>query len=159
MQASLDLVVDKGYSVSQGIVQPLDEESADFYKRNTSTVLFYSIYSTLSPGAGRILDRIHSFEQLKKGWDGANAEVPSSKVIAEAKKFVREADQKCLPFYFAAPGPDGEVVVEFREKEKEAGVYFSMDEEPLVVLCEGNKVVMEGLLSEYYTTMIRFLNA
>lgn len=106
----------------------------------------------------KTVDLIQSFIQLKKGWDGADADPPSHGVIAKAKRFAQRVDQKRLPFYFAAPGPNGEISIEYKQDSKEASVFFYEDHEPVVVLSEGQHVLVEGALEKQFTAMLKFLN-
>ena len=63
-----------------------------------------------------------------------------------------------LPLYFVAPGPNGEVVIEFRHGNREAAAYFNTDGSTELILNEGNHFVLEGTLEENYKDLLSFNN-
>ena len=126
---------------------------------NTTRVMYLSFVSfSLTEGAKQIVNKINSFKELHENWDGHGAIPPSVDVIDDAISFVRKADKNLLPFYFAAPGPNGELAIEFRKADKEAAVYFNPEGGNEVLFTRGNQITFEGLLEGNYKNLILFLN-
>ena len=80
---------------------------------NNATIHTYSI----SENASRMIQKLQSFRQLKENWDSYGAAKPSVNAINRAISLVKTLDLANQPVYFVAPGPNGEIVVEFREGE------------------------------------------
>jgi hypothetical protein len=106
----------------------------------------------------RILNKIDGFKALKENWDSYGATPPSDEVIDKALSFVRNADTNLLPFYFAAPGPNGELVIELKRGNKEVTAYFNPDGVTEIVLSVNNKILFEGSLEENYKNILLFIN-
>ena len=104
-----------------------------------------------------VISKIKSFEHLKPNWDSYGAIPPSGDTVEKAVAFIRRADSNLLPVYFVAPGPNGEIVVEFRNGNREASVYFNPDGSDDVILSEGNEVLSEGTLDEDYQNLLSFI--
>ncbi|MDV3310531.1 MAG: hypothetical protein LOY03_17115 [Cyclobacteriaceae bacterium] len=124
-----------------------------------SLIIFHVPPFDLSTSAAQFISKIKSFEHLKPNWDSYGAIPPSGDTVEKAVAFVRRADSNLLPVYFVAPGPNGEIVVEFRNGNREASVYFNPDGSDDVILSEGNEVVSEGTLDEDYQNLLSFINA
>ena len=105
------------------------------------------------------MNKIVGFDRLDSNWDSYGAVTPSAEVIEAAISFVRKADTNLLPFYFAAPGPNGEVVVEFRRGRREASAYFNPDRSTELIMTDGDKIVSEGTVGQNYRDLLFFLNA
>jgi hypothetical protein len=69
------------------------------------------------------------------------------------------ADKNLLPFYFTAPGPNGELVVEFKRGNKEAAAYFNPDNTTELILSENNQTILEGSVEINYKDLLQFINA
>jgi len=81
----------------------------------------------LSSKAKATLHRLYSFKQLKVNWDRNAALVPKEEVIKNAANFLFLLDEYDLPIYFTAPGPNGEIVLEYRNGQNSAEVFFEAD--------------------------------
>lgn len=125
---------------------------------NTTSIFYVSFVSPFSESAKQILNKINDFRALKENWDSYGATPPSDAVIDEAVSFVRKADKNLLPFYFAAPGPNGELVIEFKKGNKEAAAYFNPDGGSELVLSDNNQILFEGFLEENYKDLLLFIN-
>lgn len=127
------------------------DKSIDF---NAYTLTFSSIQISpkrlileLSPNANKILFKLYSFKLLKPNWDGFGAQVPSSEVLKQAEKFLVVADENDLPFYFSAPGPNGEIVMEFKKGQISAEVYFEESESYEMILYDEINQIYSGDLN------------
>jgi hypothetical protein len=162
MPASNNLMLDIDPDVST--LPRLMDDRYSVTDRNTianttsiSVVVFS--YMTLTTAAKEIVSKINHFKTLKEGWDSYGALPTSANAIDEAIRFVRMADKNLLPFYFTAPGPNGELVIEFRRENKEAAAYFNPDKTTELILSESNQTVLEGSVEKNYKDLLRFINA
>lgn len=126
-------------------------KSIDF---NAYTLTFSSIQISpkrlvleLSPIAKKILFKLYSFKLLKPNWDGYGAQVPSNNVLKQAEKFLEITDEYDLPIYFTAPGPNGEVVLEFKKDQISAEVYFEEGDFSEMILYTEKLQVYSGNLN------------
>lgn len=128
---------------------------------NTTVVgmTFYGgTFSPLSDTAKQFISKLLSLRSLETNWDTYGAVPPSKENIYRAIELVYKADKNLLPLYFVAPGPNGEVVVEFRHGNREAAAYFNTDGSTELILNEGNHFVLEGTLEENYKNLLFFIN-
>ena len=117
------------------------------------------IVPELSLKGKAMLSKIGEFSSLEKNWDSYGAEPPIKSVIDKAKRFVRFSDKKRLPLYFTAPGPNGEIVVEFNDKKgKEVEVYFNEDNS-IEALFYLNKELIEEREDASYDDILNFLQS
>ncbi len=162
MPASNNLILDIDPDVSTFSFAPGDSYSitnAESIANTTSisVAIFNSLY--LSDDARDMVSKISRFKTLKENWDSYGAQPPSLNAINEGIRFVRMADKNLLPFYFTAPGPNGEIVIEFKRGNKEAAVYFNPDSTTELILSENNQTILEGSLAKSYRDLLQFLNA
>jgi hypothetical protein len=125
----------------------------------TSISVVVFSYLTLTTEAKDMVNKINHFKVLKENWDSYGALPPSANAIDEAISFVRMADKNLLPFYFTAPGPNGELVVEFKRGNKEAAAYFNPDNTTELILSENNQTILEGSVEINYKDLLQFINA
>lgn len=127
---------------------------------NTTSIVYLSFTSpSLTEAAKQIVNKINGFKTLEENWDSYGAIPPSKEIIDEVINFVRKADKNLLPFYFAAPGPNGELVIEFKRGTKEAAAYFTPDGATELILSDNNQTMFEGSLEENYKDLLLFINA
>lgn len=88
----------------------------------------------LSPKAKEMLYRLYKFSQLDENWDGNGAVAPSEIVLNKAANFMAVADEYDLPVYFTAPGPNGEIVLEYKSENNTAEVFFEDNNVPEMIL-------------------------
>jgi hypothetical protein len=161
MPASNSLMLDIDPDVST--LPRLMDDSYSVTDRNTianttsiSIVVFS--YMTLTTAAKDIVSKINQFKTLKENWDSYGALPTSLNAINGAINFVRMADRNLLPFYFTAPGPNGELVIEFRRGHKEAAAYFNPDSTTELILSENNQTILEGSVEANYRDLLQFIN-
>lgn len=129
------------------------------FASNATSVVYVSFTSTsFSEEAKQIITRLKGFKALEENWDSYGAIPPNQQIIDNAIRFVKKADKNLLPFFFAAPGPNGELVVEFKKGNKEAAAYFNPEGTTELILSENNNVQFEGSLEENYRDLLHFIN-
>jgi hypothetical protein len=121
----------------------IGDEAIDLYSSDSSSIRVQSIPYLTRPSvqAQTTLQKILRYKYLVKGWDENDAVPPDSETIIRAYTFASTADEFDLPFYFTAPGPNGEIVVEFKEGSKTAEVYFNEDGSSEMLLYNGKEQV------------------
>lgn len=92
--------------------------------------------------------KLDAFGRLQAGWDGYKADVPSPKAIHAAKMFIYDHAETILPFYFVAPGVNGEVMIEFKDQTKAAELFFNPDGSNELLLFDGTNLLLESSLEE-----------
>jgi hypothetical protein len=99
----------------------------------------------LSNKAQEALFRLNRFHELKENWDSYGAAVPKVMVVLEARRFVQAMDRSGLEPYFVSPGPNGEVMVEYRtEVGVEAEVHFKEDHGRYLLVSREDEFVFDG---------------
>lgn len=93
----------------------------------------------------KVMLELDSFHELKENWDSYGAPVPKAMVIVEARRFVQSMDRSGLEPYFVSPGPNGEVMVEYRTDEGvEAEVHFKEDHTRYLLVSHGAAFLFDG---------------
>jgi len=134
------------------------------YKLGEVSLESSSAISTVFPIRTGIRDRVQEiwmkverFRSLEENWDSYGAAPPAKVAIDAAINFLRKVNQTNLPLYFAAPGVEGEVMIEFKgESGKAAEVYFNPDGSTELLLFQDDEVEREGDLKENYSDLIHF---
>ena len=103
-------------------------------------------FTGLSVTAREILRKLNQFSELGYSWDDRGAEPPSSDVINRAAAFLVTADEQGLPIYFTAPGPNGEVLLEYKKSNLSAEIYFEPLGTPEMILYTGPDQTYAGQL-------------
>ena len=102
------------------------------------------IVPSLTPKGKAMLTKIEDFALLESNWDSYGAEPPAKLIIERAKSFVKTADKKRLPLYFTAPGPNGEIVVEFNDRKgRSVEVFFNEDNVVEALFYSQDKLINE----------------
>jgi hypothetical protein len=113
----------------------------------TSTVLKDRWASRLSSRGQEALFRLGRFKELKPNWDSYNAEVPATGTVEAARKFVVRMDRKGISPYFVSPGPNGDVLVQYKcDNGHEAEIWFEDDGSTTMLLITPNKTPYEAPL-------------
>lgn len=120
-----------------------EDDAIDLYTSDSSSIRVQSIPYLTRPSveAQTTLQKILRYKFLAKGWDENDAVPPANETIFRAYAFAAAADEFDLPFYFTAPGPNGEIVVEFKEGNKTAEVYFNEDGSSEMMLYNGKEQI------------------
>lgn len=112
---------------------------------------------SLSSEALKMLGRLEEFKSLRENWDSYHASSPSESAIRQAEKMVRRLDREGVPFFFTAPGPNGEIMLELKRMNRAAEIYFYADAPSDFVLFEGNRPVEEGFSEQNLQKIIQFI--
>ena len=120
-----------------------DVLDANIYSWDNGSIRLQSIPYLSQPSvkAREMIKKILQYKYLPPGWDGESAEPPNMEIISKAIAFIASADEFDLPFYFTAPGPNGEIIVEFKSNTKTGEIYFNEDGSTEMILYNGNDQV------------------
>jgi hypothetical protein len=105
-----------------------------------------------------LVSRLDRMSALPSNWDGYGAEAPSPISIKNAIRFIIDSGRFGLPYYFVAPGVNGEVMVEFKKNTKAAEIFFWNDNSAELLLYENENVVLESSLADNYNKLLSFFN-
>jgi len=159
MTASNNLILDFEPEINSSALPNTTIWYAGNRKSASTTTVVHTVFSSLTEEAKSIVSKIKSFKKLEPNWDSYGAVPPSADNIDRAISFVKRADKNLLPFYFTAPGPNGELVLEFRQGNKEAATYFNPDGTTELILTEGNDLFLEGTVEGNYKDLLGFVNS
>ena len=124
------------------------EQAIDVYAymiASGSTQIETQLYTPeLSVKAKEILHKLYRFRQLLPNWDGNQASVPGEDIINKAADLLITADEYDLPIYFTAPGPNGELVLEYKYNDLMAEVFFEEDKNIEMILYTGKDQIYAG---------------
>jgi hypothetical protein len=120
-------------------------------------------FSTVFPNPIRIegqardmISRLERMNDLSYNWNSYGADSPSRLAIKLAIKFILENQRFNLPYYFTAPGVNGEVMIEMKKNDRVAEIYFWEDHSTELLLFENEQVVLEGALKTDYQKLLHF---
>lgn len=108
------------------------------YDLNTRDELFGSIvyYNPVSRGEaefnGRILELLCQIKSLNDNWDEDGAIAPSPNVLQRAEGFVHLMNAIGQQIYNIAPGPKGEIMLDFRNGNKSLEIIIYSDKTKFV---------------------------
>ncbi|NJL14807.1 MAG: hypothetical protein HC913_18605 [Microscillaceae bacterium] len=105
------------------------------YGQNEAWGIFYGI-NEISDRVVEMFQKLNRIEQLRSNWDSYDAIPPSSTAIDLARSFLIKNHGLSLPFYFLAPGVNGEVMIEFSNPPKAAELYFLPDGQDELILLQ-----------------------
>lgn len=123
-----------------------------FFKNST---VFPSSIRIESPAKDMIM-RLEQMRNLKDNWNSYGAEVPSPAAIKYALKFIVDNIQYGLPYYFVAPGVNGEVMIELKEGDRVAEIFFWEDNSTELLLLDKEQVVLESALKTDFRKLLQF---
>ena len=63
-----------------------------------------------------------------------------------------------LPFYFTAPGLNGEIILEYQQDDKSAELFFNADGSTELLLFKHDHCALETNLKQGLSTLINFFN-
>ena len=82
--------------------------------------------------------KLRGFLNLLTNWDGNDAIPPDAEIVDVAIKFLRKMDEFDLPIDFSAPGPNGEILLEYRRLDLSAEIYFEPNGETEMITYRGD---------------------
>lgn len=110
-------------------------------------------------GINELISKLMDMEIMEDNWDSYGAVAPQKSCIRKAIKFILSNAQYALPFYFTAPGVNGEVLVELKNNSRSAEIFFNPDNTTEILLFEKSECVFEGDVDKDFSTLMDFLNA
>lgn len=127
---------------------------SEFNSPSTKLKSRHSLFR-LSAASNEILKKLYQFKDLKDNWDGAGAIPPQTEAVENATRFLIEMDEIELPAYFVAPGPKGEILLEYKNENHSAEVYFEGNNAPeMIIYLNKEQVYIAGVdrlqLTEYF---------
>lgn len=105
--------------------------------------------------ARKIIAKLKSFQTLDYDWDSYGAEQPNQKCIKRSVSLVQELDAEAVTPFFVAPGPNGEILLEFKSDACEAEIYINDDGTDHILLYRDEECIFEGPLNAYFQEFIR----
>ncbi len=133
-------------------------ESKRSFSFPTDSSIFLSKGTVLSDEVAEMNLKLNRLASLTQNWDSYQADAPSHIAITRAQSFLKQNHFLDLPFYFLAPGVNGEVMIEFKKGIHAAELYFLADGADELILFEDDEVKFEGTLSNDFRKLISFFN-
>lgn len=141
----------------QAITQPYI--GGFFTLESGSSSIYLSPQKGFSDRIAEMFQKLNRIGQLSQNWDSYQAEAPSPAAIANARNFLIDNHALALPFYFLAPGVNGEIMIEFQKGNRAAELYFLPDSQTELILFEEDEVTLEGNLTDHFCDLLNFFNA
>lgn len=153
-------IVPSGYAFSDNFGQNFryGKPSAFFSCNTSSNFLVYSSRMILPENSRNFIGRILSFKDLPENWDGYGAVKVNENAVSNAIDFIHKIAVYDNPIYFVTPGPNGEVLVELKNEERSAEIYFNDDGSDEVILIGNGVTVFEGSVSKDFNKIISFIS-
>jgi hypothetical protein len=114
------------------------------YLPGSSRVMVVRYINNTSEKAQEFLRKLSRFSKLPQNWDNEGAAPPEEKIISTASDFISQMDEFELPLYFVAPGPNGEIYLEYRSGNNTAEIFFNEDENEEMILYKGKEQIYSG---------------
>lgn len=105
---------------------------------NSTRIVPKEYYGLLSTKASKQEKKLRGFLNLPTNWDGNDAIPPDAEIVDVAIKFLRKMDEFDLPIDFSAPGPNGEILLEYRRLDLSAEIYFEPNGETEMITYRGD---------------------
>lgn len=119
-------------------VNLIDDNIYDFACASTRFIM-QSYLPALSGKAKEFLKKISTYKNLQENWDSNGAIPPSHELILKASTFIQVVDELNIPLYFIAPGPNGEIVIEYKNGDNTAEIFFNEDGSQEMILYSGKE--------------------
>lgn len=125
-----------GWTLGQGTDLWIDNRGLQNFMigRNSTRLEYTRSYRNLSPKASAIEKKLWGFLNLPQNWDNNEAVPPLESTLKKAVELLKILDEWDLPITFSAPGPNGEVLLEYRANGSYAEIYFEPEEEVELIL-------------------------
>lgn len=113
----------------------------------TSSIIKDRWSQEVSKRGREALFRLDRFRELRPNWDSYNAAVLSKAALEAAERFIIRLDRKGIPPYFVSPGPNGDVLVQYKcDNGHEAEIWFEKDGSSDMLLITPGKPHYEAAL-------------
>lgn len=126
--------------------------------KNISNSTVFSEYPVIPSHIRIHIHKLNSFEGLAENWDSYGAFPPNKETIEQARLFLMDNAFVSLPFYFIAPGINGEILIECQQNEKSSEIFFNPDGSTELLLFENDECIRETNLEEGFTELVNFFN-
>ncbi len=83
---------------------------------------------------GRIMHLLNEYATLKDNWDEDGAKAPAVAAIRNAKAITSLLDKHGQPIFHTAPGPNGEIMLDIRSKNKSKSIEIILYQERSVAV-------------------------
>ena len=104
------------------------------------------------------IEAIQLFKNLYDNWDEQDAIAPSENTIQAAITFANQMTVARQKIYHVAPGPNGEILIDLRNKDKSIEVLFYPEKTKYVTIAE-SEAPTQGLLTlENLKNLLHWLN-
>lgn len=130
-----------------------------FSMESGSSSIYLSPQIGFSDRIAELFQKLNRIGKLAHNWDSYQAAAPSPAAITKARNFLIDNHTLALPFYFLAPGVNGEILIEFQEDGRSAELYFLPDGQTELILFEKDEVALEGSLAHHFRDLLDFFNA
>lgn len=134
----------KTYKIPDNNSVPASYLSDSFVFKDSSVNNMYD-QSTLFKIKGEIstinrfeIQNLRSFKNLEENWDSYEAEKISELVINNAISIVEKIDKFDEDVYFSSPGPNGEIMIQLKNYQKEVEIIVYSDRQKYVTFYESN---------------------
>lgn len=143
------------YGPSQNSIRIISEKTLNVFSNST-------VFPENWPLSKKVLSMLHKLtdiSNLNDNWNSYGAKSPAKESISASKNFLIEYDRLSLPLYFIAPGVNGEIMIEFKQGEKAAELYFNPDGTTELLLFDiEDEVVKETNLESGLADLINYFD-
>ncbi|SMD36639.1 hypothetical protein SAMN04488029_3002 [Reichenbachiella faecimaris] len=123
-----------------------------------SSTIFKNSFDSYPNQVMELMAKVNKFSNFEENWDTYGASEISKVSINNALSFLKDNSFLSLPFYFAAPGVNGEVMIEFKEGNKGAEIYFNGDGSNELLIFEKHETIFESNVEMGMSQLIKFFN-
>jgi hypothetical protein len=108
----------------------------------------------------RVEKLIQEYAQLQENWDGDGALGISGEVVRQAKRLVRLLQTHSQPIFHAAPGPNGEIMLDLRNHQiqRSAEIIFYPNQAVIVFFADNEQARQEGFDFNKLPGILEWLN-
>lgn len=110
---------------------------------------------TLSMKTRQVIKKLDSFRMLKHNWDSHGAVQPDNSTVEKVVSLVKQLDEDGVIPLFVAPGPNGEILLEFKAGDMEAELYINADGSDHLLIYDGDQCKVEGTMAEHIQDFIQ----
>ncbi len=128
------------------------------FSQRCSSSIYLSKPEVFSDQIAEMIQKLSRLKHLEENWDSYGASEPSPVALANSLSFLIDNHNLALPFYFLAPGINGEILIEFKQENKAAELYLLPDGENELLLFENDELISEGDLDENFHELLDFFN-
>ncbi|MBL0911653.1 MAG: hypothetical protein IBJ09_04715 [Bacteroidia bacterium] len=108
----------------------------------------------------RIIELLNAYSELKNNWDEDGALAPSPTAVQRARFLASLLERHGHPIFHAAPGPDGEIMLDIRNKTKKRSVeiIFYPNREVVVFFPDTEQPYQEVFADDKMPEILQWLN-